>query len=77
MSAGSLKSLLDDVGKRNLVAAEEVGNGISLSLAEALLLGGRQLLPLVSRGGTVALGEVVVGLDVSLISCLHFRLFLY
>ena len=75
MSAGSLESLLDDVGEVNLVAAEEAGHGISLGLAEALLLRGRQLLPLISGCGTVALGEVVIGLNVSLISCLHFRLF--
>ena len=73
---GSLKSLLNDVGERNLVGIKEFNDGVLLSLAEALLLGGRELLPLVDRGTLVALGKGVVGLDVSLKSCLHFRLLL-
>ena len=74
--AGYLESLLDDVGEGNLVGIKESNDGVFLSLAEALLLGGRELLPLVNRGTLVALGKGVVGLDVSLKSCLHFRLLL-
>ena len=74
--AGSLESLLDYVGKGNLVGIKESNDGVLLSLAEALLLGGRELLPLIDRGTLVALGKGVVGVDVSLKSCLHFRLLL-
>jgi hypothetical protein len=71
--ASSLESLLDDVGKGNLVAGEEAGDGILLGLAEALLLRSGKGLVLVNGGALVALGKSVVGLDVSLKSCLHFR----
>jgi len=74
--ASSLKSLLDDVGEGDLVAGEETSHGISLSLAEALLLGSGESLPLIDGGTLVALGESGVGLDVSLKSCLHFRLYI-
>ena len=70
--ASVLKSFLDDVGEANLVVDEETVNGLSLSEAEGVLLGGRQLSPLVNRSGLVALGQSVVSLDESLESSLHF-----
>jgi len=76
LEAGGLESLLDDVSEGNLVSIKETNDGVLLGLAEALLLGGIELLPLIDRGTLVALSKSVVGLDVSLKSCLHFRLLL-
>lgn len=76
MSCGG-ESLLDKVGDADLAAAEEGGDGVLLGLADLRLLVDGEGLELVEGDRLEALGQRVVGLDVSLVSCLHFSSFIY
>jgi hypothetical protein len=66
------ESLLEDVGEGDLAAGEEAFDSLSLILAEVSLLSGGPGLVGLEGNCAVALGQGVVGIDVSLQSSLHF-----